>query len=432
MYKTIYKSPHRFNSFSQAITTQISKKNTDLFLYLIDLYDLLVGDLPINHTEYRTLKTKLKSYLLENYELLYKPIPGCLLGWTHAMFFWIVYLSLLNKKPIPANNYRAYVRSQKIRQYKDPDPRTWSWDVLVNTLDILCLKWDELEITYETEQFLEILWHLASKFTLFIHTKDILSVDNHVEYVKKTKYHVRLSAEAIVTVLSRFVGFNRSLEVCKKWSYEIETFPSEHNFSSFIYAERRHLITRKFRDNIVKWMWDKLLLIGDKDIASHDQLGEQVSANTCLYKRNPTGQMTNWQRLLTYSDYDDIIKDKKMKNFLHLHFIDQHFSTAYNVNFLKHFVVFNVFKNKEKILNCVVPLIIKIRGRFEVYYNRKLYEGGDIDNAFIMWCHILKTKCNSKPYTMDFSILTTSLFTMDSSDEENRIEGFFTLEDDDL
>ena len=33
---------------------------------------------------------------------------------------------------------------------------------------------------------------------------------------------------------------------------------------------------------------------------------------------------------------------------------------------------------------------------------------------------------------MDFSILTTSLFTMDSSDEENRIEGFFTLEDDDL
>lgn len=431
MYKTIYKSNNRIKSYSDALQVNISPVSTDFFLYLIDLYDVLLHN-DILDTEYILLKNKLKNFLLKEYDILYKPIPGCLLGWTHAMFLWVVYLTLLNKRGIPALTCLDYIKKEKLRQFKDPNPTTWTWDIFVNTLDILSLKWDEISVTKDLYNLLDVLWHLAAKFTLFIHTKDVLSVDNHVDRVSKTKYHVRLSAESIVSVMSRFVGFNRSIHVLSKWFYEPDIYLHENNFTQFLELEKRHLVTRKFRDNILNAMWDKIILIGDKEIASHDQLGETVSAYTCLFKRSPTGQITNWQRLLTYKEYDEIIKDTKIKQYLHLHMIDQHFHTIYNVNFIKYFTVFNVFKYIKHIETCQVPLILNMKGSFDVFYRKKIYRGGEIEKAFIIWAFLLKTKLNSKPYSMDFSMMTEQLFSSSSSDEEVSLNGFFTLEENDL
>lgn len=430
MYKTLYKSLNRFKTYNDAIKIKLTSTSTDLFLYLIDLYDLLLKT-DISQDHYRLLKAKLMKFMLTEYETLYKAIPGCLLGWTHGMFLWVVYLTLLNKVEIPELTCHEYIREHKLRQYKNRDPNTWSWDVYTNTLDILALKWNDIPLNSQLVNFLEVLWHLAAKFTLYIHTKDILSVDNHVDFVKKTKYHVRLSAEAIISVYSRFVGFNRSIQIDSKWQVQ-DIFVPEHNFLHFLELEKRHLVTRKFRDNIANWMWDKLILIGDKEIASHDQLGEKVSSYTCLFKRNPTAQITNWQRNLTYNEYDDIIKDLRLKNFLHIHMIDQHFNSIYNVNFIKYFMVFNVFNHLKNIATCQVPLIVCMQGKYNVVFLNKLYKGGNIDDAFIIWAYILKTKLKSKPYSMDFTMLIEQLFSTNSSDEEVSMNGFFTLEDDDL
>lgn len=430
MYKTLYKSLNRFKTYEDAIKVKLTSVSTDLFLYLIDLYDLLLKT-DISRDHYRLLKSKLKMFILKEYESMYKAIPGCLLGWTHGMFLWVVYLTLINKGDMPLLTCHDYIKTHKLRQYKNPDPNKWSWDVYTNTLDILALKWNDIPINDHLFNLLEVLWHLAAKFTLYIHTKDVLSVDNHVDFVKKTKYHVRLSAEAIISVYSRFVGFNRSIQVHSKWEVQ-DIFIPEHQLAHFLELEKRHLVTRKFRDNIAHWMWDKLILIGDKEIASHDQLGEKVSSYTCLYKRNPTAQITHWQRNLTYNEYDDIIKDLRLKNFLHIHMIDQHFNSIYNVNFIKYFMVFHVFNHIKNIDTCQVPLILCMQGIFNVIYLNKLYKGGDIDDAFIIWAYILKTKLKSKPYSMDFSMLTEQLFSTNSSDEETSMNGFFTLEDDDL
>ena len=431
MYKTLYKSPNRLKTYYDAIKIEISTNSTDLFLYLIDLYDLLLT-VDISDSEYECLKKKLKTFLLKEYDEIHVAIPGCLLGWTHSMFVWIVYLTLLNKREIPKLTCYNFIKKERLRQFKDPDPNSWTWDIFINTLDVLALKWDDIDDDSGLQNLLDVLWHLSAKFTLFIHTKDVLSVDNHVDFVKKTKYHVRLSAESIVSVLSRFVGFNRSLFVSSKWSLGLDIYPDENNMKNFIELEKRHLITRKFRDNVLKWMWDKIILIGDKDIASHDQLGEKVSAYTCLFKRNPTAQMTNWQRTLTYSSYEEIIKDSRLKNYLHIHFVDQHFSTIYNVNFIKYFMVFNVYKHMDNVDVSIVPLILCIRGKYDVFYRKMIYECGCFDDAFVTWAYILKTKMNSKPYTMDFTMLTEQLFSSASSDEEVSLQGFFTLQDDDL
>ena len=424
MYKTLYQSVNRVHSGEEGITIDIPKDATDMFLWLVDVYDLIMKKSLSDDQKFH-IRRKIKEYLLLNYEKLHVPIPGCLLGWTHSMFVWIVYLSLL--KPvinIPTN----YIKKHKLRVYEDPDTDTWSWDVYISMLDVLALRWNDLELNQELEKLLKIMWYKASTYTLFIHTKDVLSIDNHT-LDTHAKYHVRLTTESIVMCMSRFVGFERAIRLNKKWSKHTLTIP-DNTYDSFIFLERRHLVTRKFRDSICKWMWDRVILIGDKDIASHDQLGEQVSAFTCLYKRNPTGQITRWQKTLTYEPYETIVQDEMLKDFVHLHFIDQHFTNIYNVNFKKFFVVLDIYKHLDAIECSTVPLLIWFQGRFDVYFSHKMYRSDNIDHAFLMWLILLKQHLDCKPYSMDFTGLYQQIFEATISDDEFKLDGHFTLLDD--
>ncbi len=414
MYKTIYRSAFRVRTIQEAIQMDIPSKPTEMFLWLIDVYDLIMK----GHQSPALCK-KIKKFLIKNYKSLHVPIPGCLLGWTHSMFVFVIYLHLLT----PSYEFsEAYVKRHRLRLYENPDPQTWSWDTYSSMLDLISLKWDDLPQTFELEQLLLVLWSLAKKFCLFIHTKDVLSVDNHTYRVAKTKYHVRLSPEAIVSILSRFVGFQFH-------GYTVvDVQVGENNIDHFLTLEKRHLVSRKFRENLCSWMWDHVILIGDKDIASHDQLGENVSSFTCLFKRNPAGQITNMQRVMTYSPYEEITD--VLREFLHLHFIEQHFLSVYNISFLKFFVVFDIFKHEKNIKKCQVPLVLKLQGKYHVHFHNTVYRGGTIGAAFVVWLFMIKTYLQSKPYNMDFSLLTQMMF--ESLSDEETVEGYYTLHDEDL
>lgn len=414
MYKTVYQSTSRVHTIEEAIKIDISENPTDLFLWMIDVYQLVID----GHRS-PVLCNKVKTFLIKNYRKLHVPIPGCLLGWTHSMFLFIIYLHLLE----PTYTFsHEYVKKNKLRLYKYPDPNDWNWDVYCSTLDLVALRWDDLPQTDELAQFLNVLWSLGKKFCLYIHTKDVLSVDNHTYDVAKTKYHVRLSPEAIVSILSRFVGFQFH-------PYKIlEMKLPENNIEHFINVEKRHMTSRKFRENVCSWMWDHIILIGDKDIASHDQLGESVSSFTCLFKRNPAGQLTEMQRLMTYAPYEEI--HGKMRQFLHLFFIEQYFQSIYNVSFIKYFVVFDTFKHHDNIKKCRVPLVLVLNAKYHVYFMDKVYNGGSVESAFVLWVHMIKLHLDSKPYNMDFSLLSEQLF--ESMSNEESIEGYYTLHDEDL
>lgn len=414
MYKTVYQSTSRVVTLEEALKVDIPLDATELFLWLIDVYDLAMKGI-----KSKALALKIKAFLIKHYKRLHVPIPGCLLGWTHSMFVFIVYLNLHQ----PTYTFsQDYVKRHCLRLYTDPNPLTWSWDTYASTLDLLALKWNTLDQSDDLQQFLEMLWSLARRFCLFIHTKDILSVDIHTHNVAKTKYHVRLSPEAIVSILSRFVGFQ--FHNYKLVSIELP----ENNVDYFISMEKRHLVTRKFRENLLKWIWDKVILIGDKDIASHDQLGENVSSYTCLFKRFPAGQLTQWQRLITYANYEDIQGD--MREYLHLHFIDQHFQSVYNVGFIKYFVVFDVLKHKHNIAQCQVPLILYLQGKYHTHWSGVVYECNTITNAFVHWLTLIKKYCHGKPYNMDFNLLIDQIF--ESMSDEETLEGYYTLHDEDL
>ena len=176
---------HKLDTLEEALTYEIPKDRTDLFLYLIDVYDVLLSvasnELPMpNRTQIIQMRNKFSSYILSHYHKMYTPIPGALLGWTESMLMWVILLSIIDIQHWGSTMelsplLRNYVKKHAIRMFEDHDLTTWNLDTLVSQLDCLCLKWHELEPCDELEELLEILWRFAARFTLRIHSQETFS-----------------------------------------------------------------------------------------------------------------------------------------------------------------------------------------------------------------------------------------------------------------
>ena len=450
MYRTQYKSLYRVHTIEEALTLDIPKDKTDLFLYLIDVYDVLLSvasnQLPIPSPEETVrLRVKFSTHILNHYHKMYNPIPGALLGWTESMLVWVILLSIIdiqhwNSTMELTPQVQTWVKKRAIRMYGDPDLRTWNLDTLISQLDCLSLKWHELEPCDELEQFLEIMWRFAARFTLRIHSKDVINLEKYMEDIPKM-VKVRLTPDGIMVFLSRYYWFHHMIQLRKRWKTitDYPTFPkmADCNWDVWIKNERRHFVTRRFREGICSWMWDKLILFGDQEIASHDQLGDEVSAFTCMYARFPAGLVSLWQRILTYKEYEEIIECKALKNFTFLHMIQALFSSVYNVSFLKYFFIYDkiIHKHTGAITKASTPLVVYWYNRYVCFFHGKMYrhpEGTDMKHAFIIWCYLLRKECGGKCYdSMDFNVVCEQLLDKaEVVNNDREIEGFFTLEDD--
>lgn len=451
MYRTNYKSLYRVHTVEEALAYDIPRPKTDLFLYLIDLYDVLLsvstGQLEEpSIAQILSLRKKLSDHLLHEYHTLYTPIPGALLGWTESMLLWVVLLSVIEMQhqnsPLElSDKLMAWVKKKRIRMFQDHDLTTWNLDTLISQLNSLALKWEYMEPSEELFEFLEIMWRFAARFCLRLHTKDVINVENYQEEIPKLA-RVRLTPDGIMVFLSRYYWFHSMLTFKKKWpnnmtcTYE---FPSVEtsNWNIWITNEQRHFVTRRFRDGIASWMWDKLILFGDQEIASHDQLGDEVSAFTCMYARFPAGLVSLWQRILTYKTYEEIIECTALKDYVFLHMINAHFTSTYNVSFLTYFFVHDkiIHKHKNAMTKSSAPIILYWFNKYVCFLQGKIYqhpEGTSIAHAFIMWCVILRNECGGKCYdSMDFNQLCEQM--LDKAEVVNNdrpVDGFFTLEDD--
>jgi hypothetical protein len=448
MFKTPYNSIYRIHTVKEALAFPIGKNPTDLILYMIDLYDVLLSILSgkVETPSMDTiddLRVKCTECLMEHFHAMYKPIPGCLVGWTQSMLLWVIILTLISiqykdEKVVLCDNLLKYIKTKRLRMFTDPDPKTWDFNTYISMLDVLSLQWNNLEPCDDINELLEIMWRISASFTLTAYTKDVFNIENYTEEMKNSKDHVRISEDGIMLGLSRFYWFNQCMYQIKRWPIIVETFPSigESNWNTWILKERRHFITRRFRDGIGKFMWDKMLLIGDQEIASHDQLGDQVSAFTCMFARWPAGFVTVAQRLLTYKDYEEIIEFEPLKNYVHVNMIAAHFMSVYNVNWLKYFTVYerNQWKHIDAIERSMVPLILNRYGGYVVYFKGKIYkhqDGKNIEHAFIVWCFILRRECSGLCFdSMDFNVIIEQILDQaEEIDNSRSIDGFFDLED---
>lgn len=451
MYKTNYQTLFRVHTIREALEYEIPSNKTDLFLYLIDIYDVLLSittqQLPQpTAMELSNLRKKLSNHLLSKYHDLYTPIPGALLGWTESMLLWVVILSVIELQhqhsPLElSDKLMDWVKKNRIRMFEDHDLTTWNLDTCISQMNSLSLKWEFLEPCEELNDFLEIMWRFAARYTLRMHTKDVINVENYQEDIPKL-VRVRLTPDGIMIFLSRYYWFHSMIQFKIRWPIQTDhsyDFPSiaDSNWDTWILHETRHFVTRRFRDGIASWMWDKIILFGDQEIASHDQLGDEVSAFTCMYARFPAGLVSLWQRILTYKTYEEIIECKAIKQYAHLHMISAHFTSVYNVNFLNYFFIHDkiIHKHANAMCKSSAPIVIYWYNKFVVFFQGSIYQhpdGATIAHAFIMWVVILRRECGGKCYdSMDFNTLCEQILDQaEVVNNERVIDGFFTLEDD--
>jgi hypothetical protein len=162
----------------------------------------------------------------------------------------------------------------------------------------------------------------------------------------------------------------------------------EHYFDQFIRNEKRHLKVDNFRAGLTKLVWDRELFYGDREIAAHGQLGNNLSSYSCLYKRRPICLMQKYQHVLSYGTYDEICE--RFSDSLWLYMIRAHFINNYQIDFIKYFVCWEVDQHKHRnaLKSMTAPVILERFGKFTVLHNGQTYLNGSIRDVFPMWVHL--------------------------------------------
>jgi hypothetical protein len=450
MLKTPYKSLYRVHNVDEAKSFDIGKNPTDMMLYFTDLYDVILSvrsnEIPKpSLDDILDLRLKCTDYLTLHYHEMLKPIPGVLLGWSTSMLLFIIILNLIVLQYEGGDLYldeetQAYIKKKRLRVYTDPDPNTWCLGTYVSILDVISFQWKTLTPCDDLRKLLEVCWRVCAKLTLNMHSKIVLNVESYVEGIKNMPDHGRLSEKAMVMSMAKFYWFNSTISYFQRWRKAPQQLAvpnvEDTNWDSFIKSEKRHWVTRRFRDSILNFLWDKILLYGQKEVASHSQLGEDVTSMTCLYSQSPAGYLNKLQKLITYDEYEQVIEYEPIKHWVHLVMINQHFLNQFNVKFLQFFFISEekMYKHAKAVERSTVPLILYRFNGFEVFFGGKVYshpQSRSIENTFVLWCFIIRTKCASKAFSMDFSPVCEKLLDRAVEIDNSRpMEGMYELEDD--
>jgi len=363
MYQSTYLTVRVHNADDAAAVQP--EETVDHMLWLLDVYDTQVG-----------CSTAVKKLLMSTYHKEQNRVPGILPRWTKSMLTWVTYLHSLDPDPDP--------------DPLDPDP-DWGFpvctkgdwgpnDVLV-ALDALAMHWREHGRDVDP-RYLHMIWMKCK--TLVMHQHPLPS-----EIFEKSDDMYTIQPVFVMAMLSRFYWFNQTL-------LQLRWFPSRsihcpaHRFDRFIDGERRHLKIARFREGLTTLVWDRILFYGDREIAVHSQLGDTISAYSCLYKRRPICLMQKYQRVLSYGSYDEICQ--QFADVLWLYMIRAHFINNYQIDFIKYFVCWECDQHKHlqalKSLTC--PVILERFGKYTVLHNGHTYLDGSVKDVFPLWVHLAK------------------------------------------
>jgi len=457
MFKTPYKTIYRIHTIDEALEFELKKDETDMYLYLIDMYDVLLnaalGNDEIPQEKLIRQRKKVHAFLMKHFHRLYTPIPGRLYGWAHNMLLYVILLTMIEMEhmseyPVIPDRIHSYCVKNKLRMYQDGDTKTWKMDTWLDMLDVMSFRWKKLLPCEELTELMEIMWRVSAKMTIFMHGLETLNMEDYVEPIviqdKVSEYH-RANALAVIAGLSRYYWFHQTIDQYTRWP---DASPSDigplqlqkveqTNWLQWIEIEKKHIFTRRFRDGVADFMWNVIINYGDHAIGAHDQLGDEVSNYAVLYMRFPAGLPTGLSRICTYKEYEDMMASESIREILHAKMIHAHFRSQYDVDFIKIFTVWEPDINKHTVAieRSPVPLILNRFWRYHVFFRGKIYkhpEGETFKHAFITWLTILKRKCAGICFnSMDFNpTIEGMLEEKKVVNNERELGQFFDLQDD--
>ena len=444
MFKTPYKSIYRIQTIEEALEFELKTDETDMYLYLIDMYDVLlnnaIGKYDIPKHKLIKQRQKMHNYLMKHFHRLYTPIPGRLHGWAHNMLVYVVLLTIIelqydSEYPVIPDTVHEYCVKHRIRMYKDRNTKSWKMSTWLDMLDVVSLRWRKLLPCDTLKELLEILWRVSAKMLLFMYSQEIMDM----YYEPVTEDYLKASPVGVVAGLSRYYWFHQTIYQYEKWPLEEGNAPplSSTNWDTWITIEKKHIFSRRFRDGVTDFLWNHIINYGDHAIGSHDQLGDEVSNYAVLYMRFPANVPTSLSKICTYKEYEDMLASDSIRDILYLKMIHAHFRSHYDIDFTKIFTVWEptIHKHIKGIERSPVPLIISRYWRYHVYYKGKTYkhpEGESFPHAFVLWLKMLREHLDGVCFqAMDFNLTIQSILDEKKVVDNTREMGtFFDLEDD--
>ena len=391
MYRTKFKHTCRINEIAEAIDMEIPTKDVELFIYCIDIYTLALNDKP--GKVYLPIKAKLKKYLLDRYNELHVPFPGILDGWTKAILVWILYLCILTKTPKPKLTKRAleYINKSKLRMFQHPDADTWDIYTIMNILDCLSLRWNTLEKTSHLRNFLDIVWYRIAEINLYIQDPN--------DFVCNNGY---FNTKGYVSCVSRFHYFESN------FCYFIEVKEDTRPLLEWMEKEKQYLVSTRFRESLLEFVWKHTLLAGDVQISMANDLEEKKSSYACINERCVPGLINMYQKLTTYADYEDIMKSP-IGDYLVLMLFNEKLNNVYNIEWFKFFYVQSPLEHKTAVEAATVPLIMFSGHVLCLKDGEKLYSGRAAD-LITKWLKIVESRSFICFDSLDFESVYKEIF----------------------
>lgn len=390
MYKSTYLAV-RVHTENEALSIE-PKGNTDILLWLIDVYDL---------GQSQKCAKAVKKLILNKYFELHERVPGMLPRWTKGMMAWVTYLNAM--EPSYEHNEEWVIRNNFMIK---KDPSTWTIEDMLTTLDAIALRW-KTAYTLERKPLLDYLhciWSNARKWTMHLHD----NIPGGLKEGDKMKIHPK----QIMACLSRFFWFHKTLDMYDRYERKDMSIP----YGSFFKDELRHFILRKFRDQLLTDVWETIPFWGDKEIAGHDQLGDKISTYSALYKRQPVCLLQRIQKCVLYDEPEDV--RMYHQDAVDMKIIQTYFQNNYKVDFMKFFVCLekNHPKHEHAVKESIVPIMLQSFKKFSVVHNGVAYCHGSVAEVFPVWVHFAE-----KPHGLNISDLRARLSEQSSTSSQGSI-----------
>ena len=429
MYKSKYKSVFRIHTIQEALKYELTSdvNKTDLFLYLLDTYDVLLshseGMIPIldENNMYLQLAQKLEMYSFVNHGRLQDRIPGQLKGWCEGMFVYICiamcrWLASSQNTTVIQSQTRSWMCQERIRTHVSFNTTTWTIYDCLMALDTLEYRWSNIQ--HKNEQFLLYMDAIEARIALFITHMvpfEILNIDNYrMGNIKDNFFQVH--PKAIYECYIRCTTLRRSY--CQYHMFDVRPGyieVPENRWNEFIKKEERHLGIRKFRDNIANRIWDLMLRVSETNRTSYNARGSRVSAYQSLAENRALGLLDSLNKKTAYAKPEEIRADKNMDNALYIQTVHAFFMSTFSISFIQYFLIFEeqTWKHRLKIPFLDVPVVIVRSKRYDILHKGiiNLTKTGQFKEAFLLWVYTVRQDYRGILYrTMDFSRICKVLF----------------------
>jgi len=380
MYQSTYLSV-RVHTEDEALSIE-PNNIVDIMLWLIDVYDL--GESP-------KCTQAVQNLILKRFDVLYERVPGLLPRWTKGMMAWVTYLNAL----VPDYTHdEDWVIRHHFMIKKQPE--TWTVEDMLTSLDAISMRWRNAHKLdrKKLQQYLKCIWSCAKKYTMHLHPY----LNDGLKEGKLMKIHPK----QIMACFSRFYWFNKTLQMHD--TYKRQDMKKKCN--NFFETELRHFILRKFRDELLTDVWNTVPFVGDKEIAGHDSLGEDISTYSAIYKRHPVCILQRIQQRVLYEEPSDV--RKYHKDAVDLKIIQTFFQNNHKIDFKKFFFCSesNHPKHEKAVRESAVPIILESFKKYSVIHLGKAYCHGSIEEVFPVWVHLAE-----KPHGLNISDLKHKLFS---------------------